>query len=58
MNNGRMEELLINALEWVIEIGDDATHDLIHNMNISSDELEEIGYEKENFPKMHEWANE
>lgn len=58
MDNGRLEELCINALEWAIEHSEQTTHDLIRGMGITSDELEKIGYEKENFPSMHEAAEE
>ena len=55
--DARMEDLVINALEWAIEVGKQATEDLIHGMGITSAELEEIGYDKENFPEMHKWAD-
>ena len=53
MNKERIEELLINAFEWAINVSETATHDLIRATGITSDELEDIGYEKENFPDMH-----
>ncbi len=58
MDKARIEELIINALEWAINVSEQATKDLIRAMEITSDELDEIGYDKENFPKMHEWAEE
>lgn len=50
----RLEEIAINALEWAIEVGEQTTTDLIRAMGITSDELDAIGYDKENFPSMHE----
>lgn len=54
ISNERMEELIINALEWAITCGEQTTHDLIHGMSITSEELDNIGYEKENFSRMHQ----
>ena len=58
MDEERLQQLLINAIEWSIEVSEQQTHDQIRAMGITSEELEEIGYEKENFPQLHEWANE
>ena len=57
ITNERMEELLINALEWAIEKNEETTIELVQHMGITSDELEAIGYEKENFETMHNAAN-
>lgn len=54
----RKEELLISAFEWAINVSEQATHDLIRATGITSEELSEIGYDKENFPQMHEWVEE
>ena len=54
----RYEALLINALEWAINVSEQTTHDLIHAMGITSEELSAIGYDEDNFPEMHEWINE
>ena len=56
IENRRMKELLINAIERAIDVSEQATHDIIRAMGITSDELDAIGYDKENFPNMHEWA--
>lgn len=56
MEKERIEELLVKAFEHSIEVSKQATHNLINATKITSNELEEIGYEKENFPEMHEWA--
>ena len=53
----RKEELLISAFEWAINVAEQVTHDLIHATGITSEELTDIGYDEENFPKMHDWAN-
>lgn len=53
ISSERLEELVIQALEWSIECSEQITHDLIGGMSITSDELELIGYDKENFPSMH-----
>lgn len=58
MDNPRLMELITNVIEWGIEVSEDTTHDLLRGMGITSEELEEIGYEQENFPKMHEWVQE
>ena len=52
------EKLLINAFEWAINDADQTTKDLIHATGISSEQLTAIGYDKENFPQLHEWADE
>ncbi len=57
ITNERMEELLLNALEWAIEKDEETTTELIQHMGITSDELEAIGYERENFEIMHDAAN-
>ncbi len=58
MKPDRLEELLINAIEWAINVSEQATHDILRASGITSDELNAIGYDKDNFPKMHEWVNE
>ena len=57
MKHKRYEELLINAFEWAINVSETTTKDLIRATGVISSELEELGYDKENFPEMHEWAN-
>lgn len=54
----RYEDCLINAIEHAIDVSTQYTHDLLRAMGITSEELEDIGYDRENFPKMHEWVNE
>ena len=54
--NGRIENLLIYAFEWAINVGEQATCDIIRATGILPEELDAIGYDAENFPKMHEWA--
>ena len=54
----RYEELLINAIEWAVNVSEQLTEDLIRAMGITSDELSAIGYDKDNFPAMHVWAKE
>ena len=58
MKTGRMEDLLIGAFEWAINVSEQATHDLIRATGITSSELTTLGYDKVNFPKMHEWVKE
>lgn len=50
----RLEECVINAIEWAINVSEQVTYDLICGMGITSDELDAIGYDEKNFPKMHE----
>ena len=50
--------LLINAIEWAVNVSEQLTEDLIRATGITSDELSAIGYDKDNFPAMHAWANE
>ncbi len=54
----RYETLLINAIEWAVNVSEQHTKDIIRAMGITSDELSAIGYDEENFPTMHVWANE
>ena len=54
MDDKRLEELVINALEWAIEVSEQTTRDLIVSMGITPEELDAIGYDKENFAPMHE----
>ena len=54
MDDKRLEELVINALEWAIEVSKQTTRDLIVSMGITPEELYTIGYDKENFASMHE----
>ena len=58
LDEGRKEELLVNALEWAINVSEQATHDLICATGITSEELSEIGYDEENFPQMHKLIEE
>ncbi|MBO4847053.1 MAG: hypothetical protein J5525_12285 [Lachnospiraceae bacterium] len=58
MDKTRSEEIIINALEWAINVSKQVTHDLIRGMGITSEELSNIGYEKESCSDMHEAANE
>ena len=54
----RYETLLINAIEWAVNISEQHTKDIIRAMGITSDELSAIGYDEDNFSVMHVWANE
>ena len=54
----RYETLIINALEWAINVSEQATCDLIRAMGITSEELSAIGYDEDNFPKMHGYTKE
>lgn len=56
MNKNRLEELLIQAFEWTIDCSEQMTTDLVVATGITCAELNEIGYDEENFPKMHEYA--
>lgn len=58
LTNNRLKELLINAIEWSIEVSEQHTHDLLRATRITSHELEIIGYDKENFENIHEFVNE
>lgn len=58
MNEGRLEELLINAIEHAVMVSEQYTHDLVKAIGITSDELDKIGYDKTNFPSMHAAAEE
>lgn len=53
MNNNRLEELLINVFEWAINVSKQLSLDMVKASGITSDELNDIGYEKENFPSLH-----
>ena len=56
MNKNRLEELLIQAFEWTVDCSEQMTTDLVAATGITCEELNEIGYDKDNFPKMHEYA--
>ena len=58
VSSERLEEIAINAIEWAIEHGEQITHDLVRGMGITSDELDAIGYEKENFSLLHDAVEE
>lgn len=58
MNNERLEELLINAFEFMINKSEQDTVDLIVATGITSEELNEIGYDEDNFKSMHEACEE
>lgn len=58
IDNNRLTEMLINAIEWGSDVSETVTHDLIRAIGITSDELETIGYDKQEFPLMHGAANE
>ena len=53
MNNNRLEELLINIFEWAINVSEQLSLDMVKASGITSDELNDIGYEKENFSSLH-----
>ncbi len=52
----RYENLVINAIEWAVNVSEQHTYDLIRAMGITSEELSTIGYDEDNFPKMYEWT--
>ena len=54
----RYETLLINAIEWTVNVSEQHTKDIIRAMGITSDELSAIGYDEDNFPMMHVWVSE
>lgn len=54
----RYETLIIFALEWAINVSEQVTCDLIRAMGITSDELSAIGYDEDNFLKMHGYSKE
>lgn len=54
MKKSRLEELCINAIEWAVNHSENITHDLVRGMGITSDELEEIGYDRDNFESLHD----
>lgn len=58
VNKDRLETMLIAAIEHAVECSEQHTHDLLKAIGISSEELEAICYDKENYPKMHEWIAE
>ena len=54
VSRDRLEDMLIDAFEWAINVSEQVTEDLIRATGITSEELTSIGYDRENFPKMHE----
>ena len=55
--DGRSEELIINMIEWAIDVSADTTRDLIRASGITSEELSAIGYDVENFPELHSFIS-
>ena len=53
MTNDRLEEMLITAIEHAVDVSEKYTCDLLRSIGITTEELEEIGYDKVNFPEMH-----
>lgn len=58
ISNDRLLNMLINAFDWAFEVSEDAVHDLIRATGITSEELEDIGYERESFESMHQAVEE
>ena len=56
MDKNRIEMLLINAIEWAVNVSEQSTHDILRAIGITNDELTAIGYDEENYPKMHTWV--
>lgn len=56
MDKNRIEILLINAIEWAVNVSEQSTHDILRAIGITNDELTAIGYDEENYPKMHTWV--
>ena len=54
----RAERLILDAIEWAIDVSEQTTHDLLRGMGITSEELEILGYEEESFPDLYKWVRE
>jgi len=54
ISSERLEECVINAIEWGLEVSDQVAHDLIRGMGITSDELYVLGYDENEFPNLHQ----
>ena len=50
----RLETLLVNILEYTVNVCPNILPDLIRVSTMSSDELTRLGYEKGDFPILHE----
>ena len=53
MENERLTDLLIQAFEYAINKSEQATEYLVIATGITDKELNELGYDEENFPSMH-----
>ena len=53
VSSQRLEEIVTNALEWAIEVDEQIANDLVRGMGITSDELDAIGYDVDNFSSLH-----
>lgn len=49
ISSSRAVELIINAIEWAIEVSEDTTRDVLRAMGITEQELKQIGYDGEDF---------
>ena len=50
--------LVISAIEWSVNVSKQIIYDLLRGMGITSDMLEAIEYDKENYPDMHKWVED
>ena len=56
MQEGRNKQMIIDAIEWAINVSEQIACDLIRGMGITSDELNFIGYDKNDFPALHKYT--
>jgi len=54
VSSERLEECVINAIEWGLEVSEQVACDLVGGMGITSDELDALGYDENEFPNLHQ----
>ncbi len=58
LDRGICEMLLTNVIAWADEVSGQVAHDMLHGMGISPEQLDALGFDKNNFPKLHRWVLE
>lgn len=53
LDRGTLEQMVIDAIEWTVEVGNgQLTEDLLNAMKVTPSDLEKLGYDEENHPSL------
>ncbi len=53
LDRGTLEQMVIDAIEWTVEVGNEQlTEDLLNAMKVTPSDLEKLGYDEENHPSL------